>query len=146
MRPIVCAVLVLGLAAMPALAASSSASSSKRPAAAATTTTPLAPGGIAPVINNYLGLDASSSLPTPETAGSDASTISQDIFAKRDDAYGAFQRGYYLTALALALPRAEKADPAAQTLIATVEPIEDAQRRMRQLRGVQQPPEEGLAF
>ncbi len=35
-----------------------------------------------------------------------------------DLAYGAFQRGYYLTALKLALPRAESGDPAAQTLIA----------------------------
>ena len=35
-----------------------------------------------------------------------------------DLAYGAFQRGYYLTALKLALPRAESGDPSAQTLIA----------------------------
>ncbi len=37
---------------------------------------------------------------------------------RADDAYGAFQRGYYLTAFKLALPRAEQGDPAAQTLIA----------------------------
>lgn len=37
-----------------------------------------------------------------------------------DPAYGAFQRGFYLTALSLALPRAENADPAAQTLIAEI--------------------------
>jgi hypothetical protein len=35
-----------------------------------------------------------------------------------DLAFGAFQRGYYLTALELALPRARLGDPAAQTLIA----------------------------
>lgn len=35
-----------------------------------------------------------------------------------DLAYGAYQKGYYLTALNLALPRAESGDPAAQTLIA----------------------------
>ena len=35
-------------------------------------------------------------------------------------AYGAFQRGYYLTALQLALPRADAGDPAAQTLIAEI--------------------------
>lgn len=35
-----------------------------------------------------------------------------------DQAYGAFQRGFYLTAFELALPRAESGDPAAQTLIA----------------------------
>lgn len=35
-----------------------------------------------------------------------------------DEAYGAFQRGFYLTALDKALPRAQLGDPAAQTLIA----------------------------
>ena len=33
-------------------------------------------------------------------------------------AFGAFQRGYYLTAMELALPRAQLGDPAAQTLVA----------------------------
>jgi TPR repeat protein len=37
-----------------------------------------------------------------------------------DEAYGAFQRGLYITALDLALPRAEKGDPAAQTLAAEI--------------------------
>lgn len=37
-----------------------------------------------------------------------------------DAAYGAFQRGFYLTALRLALPRAESGDPVAQTLIAEI--------------------------
>ncbi|MDD9908421.1 MAG: tetratricopeptide repeat protein [Ahrensia sp.] len=37
--------------------------------------------------------------------------------AKIDEAFGAFQRGYYLTAFSLALPRAEAGDPNAQTLI-----------------------------
>src|SRR4051794_21216035 len=37
-----------------------------------------------------------------------------------DEAYGAFQRGFYLTALQLALPRAEKGDAKAQTLIAEI--------------------------
>ncbi|AYG60366.1 tetratricopeptide repeat protein [Rhizobium jaguaris] len=37
---------------------------------------------------------------------------------KIDDAYGAFQRGYYLTAFQKALPRAQLGDPSAQTLIA----------------------------
>jgi TPR repeat protein len=35
-----------------------------------------------------------------------------------DDAYGAYQRGLYRTALELALPRAEKGDATAQTLVA----------------------------
>lgn len=37
-----------------------------------------------------------------------------------DEAYGAFQRGYYITARNLALPRAEKGDAAAQTLLAEI--------------------------
>ncbi|SOC84655.1 hypothetical protein SAMN05421890_3142 [Ensifer adhaerens] len=37
---------------------------------------------------------------------------------KVDEAYGAYQRGYYITALDKALPRAQLGDPAAQTLIA----------------------------
>lgn len=37
-----------------------------------------------------------------------------------DAAYGAFQRGLYVTALNLALPRAEAGDPAAQTLAAEI--------------------------
>jgi TPR repeat protein len=64
---------------------------------------------------------------TPETPGvapwDEALEISDDIFGppnKADEAYGAFQRGYFLTALALALPRAERGDPAAQTLIAEI--------------------------
>ncbi|OJU97752.1 MAG: enhanced entry protein [Shinella sp. 65-6] len=39
---------------------------------------------------------------------------------KVDDAYGAFQRGRYLTAMDLALPRAQLGDPAAQTLVAEI--------------------------
>ncbi|MHC2300436.1 tetratricopeptide repeat protein [Rhizobium mongolense] len=38
-----------------------------------------------------------------------------------DTAYGAYQRGYYLTAMQLALPRAQLGDPAAQTLIAEMQ-------------------------
>lgn len=37
-----------------------------------------------------------------------------------DQAYGAFQRGLYMTAYNLALPRAENGDPAAQTLVAEI--------------------------
>jgi TPR repeat protein len=52
-----------------------------------------------------------------------ADQISNSIFGPRhpvDYAFGAFQRGYYLTALELALPRAEQGDAAAQTLIAEI--------------------------
>lgn len=37
-----------------------------------------------------------------------------------DEAYGAFQRGFYLTALDKALPRAQLGDPVAQTLVAEI--------------------------
>ena len=37
---------------------------------------------------------------------------------KLDEAYGAYQRGFYLTALNLALPKAQRGDPASQTLVA----------------------------
>src|SRR5690606_23928996 len=50
-----------------------------------------------------------------------AEAISYQIFGPRapvDEAFGAFQRGYFLTALEMALPRAEQGDAAAQTLIA----------------------------
>lgn len=46
------------------------------------------------------------------------SELKVDPNKKTDLAYGAFQRGYYLTAFQLALPQAETGDPAAQTLIA----------------------------
>lgn len=52
-----------------------------------------------------------------------AEQISESILGPRhqvDYAFGAFQRGYFLTALALALPRAEQGDAAAQTLIAEI--------------------------
>ncbi|MCS6760172.1 MAG: sel1 repeat family protein [Candidatus Devosia euplotis] len=52
-----------------------------------------------------------------------AEAISDQIFGPRvpaDLAFGAFQRGYFLTALEFALPRAEQGDAAAQTLIAEI--------------------------
>ncbi len=56
---------------------------------------------------------------TPLTPGETASPEnSQTAQPTPDYAFGAYQRGYYLTALQLALPRAETGDPAAQTLIA----------------------------
>lgn len=61
--------------------------------------------------------------PTGVSPWDEALSISDDIFGPRrrvDEAYGAFQRGYFLTALALALPRAERGDAAAQTLIAEI--------------------------
>lgn len=55
--------------------------------------------------------------------GNVADQISDSVFGPRaptDYAYGAYQRGYFLTALELALPRAEQGDAAAQTLIAEI--------------------------
>jgi len=58
-----------------------------------------------------------------QTAGSETepSAEVQDTEKPADAtarAFGAFQRGYYLTAMELALPRAQLGDPAAQTLLA----------------------------
>lgn len=43
-----------------------------------------------------------------------------DAPAKPDMAFGAYQKGHYLTALELALPRAQDGDPAAQTLLGEI--------------------------
>jgi len=51
---------------------------------------------------------------TPQTKAEDKSATA----AVADEAYGAYQRGQYLTAFKLALDRAENGDAAAQTLIA----------------------------
>lgn len=56
-------------------------------------------------------------------ASTDAGTSpsSTDAIGRADatvQAFGAFQRGFYLTAMELALPRAQLGDPAAQTLLA----------------------------
>ncbi len=59
--------------------------------------------------------------PELQVGSPDAAAISTEIFGDNvDAAYGAFQRGYYLTALELALPRAEQGDRAAQTLIGQI--------------------------
>ncbi|MEM9732825.1 MAG: tetratricopeptide repeat protein [Pseudomonadota bacterium] len=56
----------------------------------------------------------------PEKGANPKPTLDEigDENHKPDLAYGAYQKGFYLTALDLALPRAESGDPAAQTLIA----------------------------
>lgn len=52
----------------------------------------------------------------------DADAVLRSRFSERpsDAAYGAFQRGYYITALNLATPLALEGDPAAQTLIGEI--------------------------
>lgn len=60
--------------------------------------------------------DAAAEPAVPEASdATEAKTNAVDAMAK---AFGAFQRGYYLTAMELALPRAQLGDPAAQTLLA----------------------------
>ena len=52
-----------------------------------------------------------------------AETVDPERFGDKkrlDPAYGAFQRGLYVTALNLAMPRARNGDPAAQTLVAEI--------------------------
>lgn len=65
---------------------------------------------------------------TPSAASSDNGTVAETNMvapsrfgqAPVDEAYGAFQRGLYITARNLALPRAENGDAAAQTLLAEI--------------------------
>ncbi len=62
----------------------------------------------------------------PDKAAAPATPSAENVDPDRfgapptDAAYGAFQRGLYMTALNLALPRAEAGDPAAQTLAAEI--------------------------
>jgi len=61
--------------------------------------------------------------PSTGTTGETATGgVSQERFGgpPADAAYGAFQRGLYMTALNLAMPRAEAGDAAAQTLVAEI--------------------------
>jgi TPR repeat protein len=71
--------------------------------------------------------DAKGPKPSVEDSGAPTNSAeSGDVDPARfgarppDAAYGAFQRGLYITALNLARPRAEKGDPAAQTLVAEI--------------------------
>ncbi|OLP53583.1 enhanced entry protein [Rhizobium rhizosphaerae] len=75
-------------------------------------TPPPAPGAIAPSGGVNVLDRMGASLP--------ALPKEKPFKGKPDEAYGAFQRGYYLTAMELALPRAQKGDAAAQTLVAEI--------------------------
>jgi TPR repeat protein len=60
-----------------------------------------------------------SPVPAPEPAAAEKTAgEKQDGANATARAFGAFQRGYYLTAMELALPHAQLGDPAAQTLLA----------------------------
>ncbi|OBZ95350.1 enhanced entry protein [Pararhizobium polonicum] len=67
-------------------------------------------------------LTPSSGVNVLERMGAELPALPQEkpFAGKADDAYGAFQRGYYLTAMELALPRAQLGDAAAQTLVAEI--------------------------
>ena len=56
-------------------------------------------------------------LPTPLTGAAEAGA---DASPRSDEAYGAFQRGYYLSALKIAEPLANLGDSAAQTLLGEI--------------------------
>ncbi len=64
----------------------------------------------------------STGLTVLERMGADLPALPEEkpFTGKVDEAYGAFQRGRYLTAMELALPRAQLGDPAAQTLVAEI--------------------------
>ncbi|MDP2731829.1 MAG: tetratricopeptide repeat protein [Hoeflea sp.] len=65
--------------------------------------------------------EAGTTAPLPDATGQAGSTVQAKAAGRTDatvQAFGAFQRGYYLTAMELALPRAQLGDPAAQTLLA----------------------------
>ncbi|QND50878.1 sel1 repeat family protein [Phyllobacterium sp. 628] len=128
------------LAAFPVLTWEASA---QTPPAATETPSPAAPvpaaaAPEAPVVNHAPALtaaptDAPQQLETPQTTPKQdkpklASDPAADIvnptrFGKGaiDDAFGAYQRGLYITAYNLALPRAEAGDGAAQVLIADMQ-------------------------
>ena len=58
--------------------------------------------------------------PLLETNAVEESAAEAPAIDPGDLAYGAFQRGYYLTALEIAKPRAKLGDPASQTLVAEI--------------------------
>ncbi|MEX0852915.1 MAG: hypothetical protein WD036_06490, partial [Bauldia sp.] len=68
------------------------------------------------------GVAAGEQPPVPASPAAPATTLSTPAegAAGADLAYGAFQRGLYLSAFSLAIPRAEAGDAAAQTLIGLI--------------------------
>jgi len=82
------------------------------------TATPPAPASANPAGNN--DVVPSSGVGLLDRMGADLPPLPPEkpFTGQVDEAYGAFQRGLYLTAFQAALPRAQLGDPAAQTLIA----------------------------
>ncbi len=83
-------------------------------------------GGLAFALPAHAQETTGASVKEPVESGSEVAKSSVSALpdassaAVPDLAYGAYQRGYYLTAFELALPRAKLGDPAAQTLIAEI--------------------------
>ena len=128
MRPVALALLVLFLPAVAFAAQVAPIPAPARPASltdatpATTDAAPAATDATPPAIDPTATPDPDT-LPTALDQQQDAQAISSDIFGPRvktDEAYGAYQRGEYLTALALALPRAQNNDAPAQTLIGEI--------------------------
>jgi TPR repeat protein len=86
------------------------------PAASGDEAAPLTPGGTAPAPGGTL------TPPTAAVTKPPAGGLNPERFGGRpvDVAYGAFQRGLYVTAYNLAMVRARNGDPAAQTLVAEI--------------------------
>ncbi|MEA3533627.1 tetratricopeptide repeat protein [Rhizobium sp. CC-YZS058] len=78
------------------------------------------PGPAKPVASD--GLSPSGGVNVLDRMGAELPALPAEkpFTGKPDEAYGAYQRGYYLTALDLALPRAQLGDRAAQTLVAEI--------------------------
>jgi len=80
-----------------------------------------APGGVAGgSFGEMAAPPPAGTLGEPPARDNPAEEPAEDEVDAADKAYGAYQRGYYLTALNLALPRATLGDPAAQTLVAEI--------------------------
>lgn len=78
--------------------------------------------GAAVVFSAFAGWQGAHAAPAETGARAEPSPVDPDRFGDRqpDRAFGAFQRGLYITALNIALPRARDGDPAAQILIAEI--------------------------
>lgn len=83
---------------------------------------PAAPAEAAPAPDASAPDTSTPDTSTPDAAAPDPGAVKRSRFGIRpaDEAYGAFQRGYYITALNLATPLALDGDAAAQTLIAEI--------------------------
>ncbi|MBN9033101.1 MAG: enhanced entry protein [Rhizobiales bacterium 63-7] len=81
-------------------------------------------GRVVPPANGETGKDESNpgGLAIYERMGAELPPLPEEknFKGKVDEAYGAFQRGYYMTAMDKALPRAQLGDPAAQTLLGEI--------------------------